>query len=266
MNRPGLSKPALGLLVLWVLAMVVQPVVLWAWGDGVLRLGLSVTVVVQAAAVLAILAGTWGARRTLGALALVTLVSFLAEWAGSQTGFPFGRYHYTDALQPQLAGVPLLIPLAWMMMLPPAWAVSNRISGGSGRGLPFVLLSALAITAWDLFLDPQMVAWGFWVWEVPGAYFGIPLVNFLGWILVSGVITWLAGPRALPSVPLLLVYTITWLLQTVGQGLFWSQPGPATCGFLAMGALVVLAWRPFPALGRQLNRSRRGAKAGERHA
>jgi putative membrane protein len=244
MIRTRISRPVLMMLVLWALIMIIQPIVLWTWGQTALQRGLSLAVLVQAATVLLILGQAWGLKRTTAALVLVAITSFFVEWAGSQTGFPFGKYHYTDVLQPQLQGVPLLIPLAWMMMLPPAWAIAHQISRKSGRSISFVLLAALAFTVWDLFLDPQMVGWNFWVWEIPGRYFGIPLVNFLGWFLVSAFITWIANPVDLPDVPLIAVYVITWLLQTIGQAAFWGQPGPALFGFLAMGALVFLARKP----------------------
>ena len=73
----------------------------------------------------------------------IPAMGWAIEYLGSTTGFPFGRYHYTDRLQPQLGHVPLLIPLAWLMMLPPAWAVAGSIAGNSG--LSFVLASALAL-------------------------------------------------------------------------------------------------------------------------
>ena len=88
-----------------------------------------------------------------------------------------------------------------------------------------------------------MVGWGFWVWEQPGQYFGIPLSNYLGWILVSTLITLAARPKDLPVGPLALVYVVTWILQTIGQGIFWSQPGPAIVGFFGSGLFVFLAWR-----------------------
>jgi putative membrane protein len=138
--------------------------------------------------------------------------------------------------------VPLLIPLAWLMMLPPAWAVGSWLSG-TDRGLRFVLVSAGAFTAWDLFLDPQMVAWGYWQWATPGGYFGIPWLNFGGWFLSSALITLVARPSALPIKPLLLIYIITWLLQSIGQALFWAMPGPALVGFLVMGSFVLLTIR-----------------------
>ena len=101
------------------------------------------------------------------------------------------------------------------------------------------------MTAWDLLMDPMMVAWGMWVWDHPGAYFGIPWGNFLGWLLVAGLITVVIRPRDLPIAPLLLVYTITWLLMTGGLAIFWGMPGPALVGGLVMGVLTVLGWRAF---------------------
>ena len=230
-------------LVLWVLTMITLPILGWILGEGYLIRGMAFGVIMQAAAVLAILFYAWGWARTLKTFAIVVVLSYLAEFLGSSTGIPFGKYHYTGLLQPQLAGVPLLIPLAWMMMLPPAWAIAKTILSESRPRWAFVLLSALAFTAWDLFLDPQMVGWGFWVWESPGAYFGIPLSNYLGWIVVSAIITLAANPKNLPVGPLSLVYVLTWLLQTIGQGIFWSQPGPAVVGFIGSGIFVWLAWK-----------------------
>ena len=230
-------------LVLWVLTMITLPILGWILGEGYLIRGMAFGVIMQAAAVLAVLFYAWGWARTLKTFAIVVVLSYLAEFVGSSTGIPFGKYHYTGLLQPQLAGVPLLIPLAWMMMLPPAWAIAKTILGESRPRWAFVLLSALAFTAWDLFLDPQMVGWGFWVWETPGAYFGIPLSNYLGWIVVSALISLTANPKDLPVGPLSLIYVLTWLLQTIGQGIFWSQPGPAMVGFIGSGIFVWLAWK-----------------------
>ena len=218
------------------------PVLGWIMGEGYLQRGMSVGILVQAAAVLVILYNAWGFRRTSATFFIVAGLTYFTELLGVTTGIPFGKYHYSAVLQPQLAGVPVLIPLAWMMMLPPAWAVGRLITRKSGRSPAFVLVSALAFTAWDLFLDPQMVAWGFWQWEIPGQYFGIPLSNYLGWIIVSIVLSLIVQPNDLPAGPLSLVYVLTWLLQTTGQGIFWEQPGPALFGFLGAGIFVILAF------------------------
>jgi putative membrane protein len=142
-------------------------------------------------------------------------------------------------LQPQLGSVPLLIPLAWLMMLPPAWAVAQGIAGA--RVLPFAALSGMAMAAWDLFLDPQMVSWRLWVWDQHGGYFGIPWTNYLGWIGAVALMTAIVRPAGLPP-GLLLVYILTLLLETVGLGLLWRQPRPALCGFIGMGALLSWMW------------------------
>lgn len=229
-------------LAVWVFTMISLPILGWTLGEDALVRGMSVGVLVQAAAVAFILYEAWGIQKLVVVLIPLTVLSFFAEFAGTRTGFPFGQYRYTLLLQPQVGGVPLLIPLAWMMMLPPAWAMGQIITAKAGRAFSFVVVSALAFTAWDLFLDPQMVAWDFWRWQTTGAYFGIPLVNYAGWLGVSAVLTFVLAPQKLPLVPLSMVYGLTWILQTIGQGIFWHQPGPALCGFLGCGLFVLLAF------------------------
>jgi putative membrane protein len=236
-------------LALWVALLIATPVSLWLAGDDLFPLIATLGVLAQAAATLIALAGGWRVGRVLVALALVSGGAWTFEALGSATGFPFGAYDYTGALQPQLAGVPLVIPLAWFMMLVPAWAVAEAILAGHREKLGnwcaplHALLAGAAFTAWDLYLDPQMVAHGLWAWENPGGYFGIPWINFLGWWLVATALTLLIRPTNLPRGRLMLIYTLTWVFQAVGLGLFWSQPGPALVGFLSMGIFVTWAWR-----------------------
>lgn len=234
------------LMAAWVLVMVSIPIVRWVVGDGVLHWSVIAGVALQAAAVLAVLHGAWGGKETLRVAAIVIPLAWLVERIGSTTGVPFGAYHYTATLAPLLGGVPLVIPPAWLMMLPAAWAVAAVITGRS-CGWQFVVVAALAFTAWDLFLDPQMVAWGYWVWAEPGGYFGIPWVNYLGWFAAAALITLAVRPRRLEPGqalrPLVGVYAITWFLQSVGLALFWGMPGPGLAGCLGMGIFVVISLR-----------------------
>jgi lycopene beta-cyclase len=235
-----------GLIAAWVLTMIMLPIVRWTLGTDNLPHAVTFALLVQFAAVFTICHSALGRERTLAAFGIVAAATWAVEAVGSATGFPFGSYDYTDVLQPQLAHVPLLIPLAWFMMLPSAWAVAEVLAGRHRWPL-YVAVSALALTAWDLFLDPQMVAWGFWVWENPSGYFGIPWTNYAGWLLTGALITLLVRPYRfrLPVVPLLVVYGVVLCLQTIGQAVFWNQPGPALVGALAMGSLLLLAVRSY---------------------
>lgn len=232
--------PAQILIVLWALGMIAIPIGLWTMGDAILPWAITLNVLVLAAGGIASLLAThpWAALR---AVVVVLTGGWFVEYLGSTIGIPFGHYDYTPVLQPQLGGVPVLIPIAWLMMLPSTWVVAQIIAPRSR--LWQILISGLAMTAWDLYLDPQMVAWNFWQWDHPHGYFGIPWINFVGWFVSAAALTWLANPPRLPVMPLLWVYTLTWALQCIGLAFFWGMPGPALGGFLGMGIFVFLAWR-----------------------
>ena len=209
---------------------------------------ITVGVSVSAGLVVALLWGEWGVARTLLVGVFILVFSWVFEIIGSCTDIPFGAYSYTGLLKPQILEVPLQVPLGWLMMLPPSWAVAGTISEGiknRWKFPAFVGLSALAMTVWDLFLDPMMVTWGMWVWQNPGSYFGIPWGNYLGWLLVSALITLIIRPAKLPVTPLLIIYTAMWLLESVGLGIFWGIPGPAIVGTFFMGWITITAWRAF---------------------
>lgn len=225
---------------LWLASLVGLPIANYLWGDPALSMAVICSVIIQVGLVYTLLRQSWGLRQSLLTTFSVMLTALAIEALGTATGFPFGSYYYTDKLQPQIAHVPLLIPLAWVMMIPSAWTAAYCITH-RWTGLRFVVVSGLAMTAWDLFLDPQMVAWGFWVWTEPGGYFGIPWQNFLGWFLTTALITIIVRPSNLPVAPLLALYIITWLLETLGLLFFWNLPGPAIIGFVAMGSLIWLA-------------------------
>jgi len=237
------------LIALWAVSMICLPIAFWVFGEGILPLGVTLAAVLQASTVFYIVAQQWGIIRTLQTLLIVGFIAWLAEFIGHTTGLPFGNYQYTRVLQPQINGVPLLIPLAWFMLLPSAWAIAEVITGNrkntKKQKLAYIAVSAAALTAWDFFLDPQMVQWNFWQWQQPGAYFGIPLVNYMGWFLVAALITLVIRPAPLPKRPLMLIYAIVWFLQSIGQAAFWGQPGPAVVGFLTMGSMMLLAFLSF---------------------
>jgi len=236
-----------GLVLVWLLVMIAFPIAYWIQGPGIIPSAITLAAVFQALAAFVALAFSWSMSRALRAFLIVAAATWLAEFIGSKTGFPFGVYSYTEVLQPQLFGVPLLIPVAWFMMLPSAWAMTHLILGRPSHPqhrLRFAILSALVFTAWDLFLDPQMVAWNFWQWADPVGYFGIPWVNYLGWLLVSSLVTWIINPPHIGTLgPLVAIYASVWFLQSVGLAWFWDQPGPAFFGSVAMGSIMLIAYK-----------------------
>lgn len=211
----------------------------------------TVVVVLFAAASVSHAAVTRGARWAAGYTAIALGVGLGVEVLGVSTGFPFSAYEYTDALQPQLFGVPVLIPAAWTMMAYPAWLVGRRLAGP--RLISAVVIGAFALAAWDVFLDPQMVGENYWVWlsdarGLPGIP-EIPLANYAGWLLVSlvliGAVSLLPTDRAArpwsvasEGVPTLL-YGWTWLGGIIANAVFLGRPLVALWGGLVMGVVAV---------------------------
>ncbi|QXD15519.1 carotenoid biosynthesis protein [Rhodocaloribacter litoris] len=129
--------------------------------------------------------GRMAGVRWLGVFAAVYAVSFLSEFIGTGYGVPFGPYGYTDLLGPKWFGrVPWLIPLSWFTMALPAYVLARAAYPGRLAGR--LLLGAFLLTAWDLALDPAMsYLTTYWVWGEAGPYYGMPLVNLLGWFVTG---------------------------------------------------------------------------------
>lgn len=128
-----------------------------------------------------------GARNSLLMLAWGCAVGAGAELAGTNSGFPFGSYTYTSFLEPKILGdVPYLIPPSWYAMGMISWEFARRLTD---RLASRVVVGSLCMVLWDLALDPAM-SYGFpvWEWGVDGIFYGMPLVNLVGWFVTSLVI------------------------------------------------------------------------------
>ena len=107
------------------------------------------------------------------------------------TGFPFGHYHYTEALGPKLFLVPLLIAPAYFGCgYLVAWSLAHVFVGVFGNKLRaeqiwrVPLVAAFVMVMWDLTMDPiAATVQKQWIWHDGGSYFGVPFVNYLGWLL-----------------------------------------------------------------------------------
>ena len=140
----------------------------------------------------AIVHGTcrYGWRHFLVFFMLTFVISWSYETSSILTGFPFGHYVYTDKLGPKLWLVPLLIMPAYFSMGYIAWTLGHtlldrfddRLAGAEVVLVP--VLASFVMVMWDLVIDPaSSTITGAWIWRDGGGYFGVPLVNFLGWYL-----------------------------------------------------------------------------------
>jgi uncharacterized membrane protein len=124
------------------------------------------------------------------------LITCSFEQAGVATGVIYGAYHYSGMLGAKLGAVPVLIPLAWFMMMYPSYLVATLIVDGRilpqrtdlARLLTRALVAAMVMTAWDAVIDPGMSKAGYWTWEHGGSYFGVPRQNFVGWVATTFVV------------------------------------------------------------------------------
>lgn len=200
----------------------------------------------------------WNWRAALTLFLISFVVSLAFESVGVATGLVYGPYHYTEKLGPKFLGlVPYLIPAAWFTMMYPSLVIAERVAprtDGWARGLTVAALGGLAMTAWDVVMDPMMAFGGHWVWEVDGPYFGVPLQNYLGWWLTAFcvfLVHWLVAPRNSDAAQrrddriAVAAYAVTGLgsiLNCLDPDRILNLGGAALAGIFAMAPWVILGW------------------------
>jgi len=142
-----------------------------------------------------------GGKRSLFFLGLSFLTGLLFEVIGVNFGTALGQAYSYAMPGPSLAGVPLVVPLFWFVFIYTVYGSTNAAVRIKGAKLPtapatqikflvfLILLDAVLLTMIDLIMDPVMVGWGRWSWPGGGSYFNIPVENFLGWFLISLLVT-----------------------------------------------------------------------------
>jgi len=171
--------------------------------------------------------------------------ALIIEQIGSRTGWPFGDYQYSGSLGYQIYGVPLVVPFAWIMIAHPILIAARKVT----KNWVF-LYGGFGMMAWDLFLDPQMVAAGRWSWTFSGAHIPfqpeIPLSNAFGW-LFAGMGLMAILHQVLPRerrkisagfgvVDFYLGWS--WFSGVVANLFFFDRPGVAFIGGLIYGAVL----------------------------
>lgn len=240
----------------------------WSW-----KLSGPLVVLLGAAATWVHANARFGIRTSTLMFLAASAVALSAETLGTTTGYPFGAYEYTTLLGFRLFGrVPYPIPISWYFMLYASLAITGRLlkaddsNGGRWR---WAALAGVVLTLWDVSMDPAMVATAHWVWHVPGFFYGMPLSNWIGWLLTGTVVArvmlafvpptaW--RDRVSPSRFPLVLYAINGVMPIVicfSRGL----TGAAVLGTLAMvvplAAGVLLNRNSDSAIGSRVRDSRR---------
>jgi uncharacterized membrane protein len=137
-----------------------------------------------------------GWRRTLCFGAWVWLVAWASEFSSTRTGIPFGFYTYTHATRGQelfIADVPFMDAVSFTFLAYAAFCLARGALGRAASPPAVTVLGGAFMMLLDVVIDPVAVRGDRWflgqIFYYPngGVYFGVPLSNFAGWMLVGMV-------------------------------------------------------------------------------
>jgi uncharacterized membrane protein len=201
-----------------------------------------------------------GWARTLTFMASVWPVAWVAEWSSTRVGVPFGLYHYTENTRGQelyIANVPFFDSLSFVFLAYAAFCLVRLARGRAGVNRARLALGAgLLMMLLDVVIDPLAARGERWflgrVFFYPegGVYFGVPLSNFAGWVVVGavgvGVYLFLTGPpregRPWPGLALYYAVLAFNLIMTLWIG-EWVLAAAGLALHTAVGAVVVASGR-----------------------
>ena len=151
-----------------------------------------------------------GWRKTLAFTATGYLIAFASEWSSINTGFPYGWYYYLDATRCRelwVGGVPFFDSLSYVFLCYCSYATAILVvspikawrwdlvaleTRTIRRSFSVLLLGSLFQTFLDIVIDPVALQGHRWFlgqiygYRQAGCHYGVPLSNYLGWLLVSG--------------------------------------------------------------------------------
>ncbi|MWG33666.1 bisanhydrobacterioruberin hydratase [Halomarina oriensis] len=128
-------------------------------------------------------------RKAATALLALAGYAYGIEYLGVTTGEPYGAFEYTVELGPMLFDtIPVALPVFFFPLVLNSYLLC-LLSLGDRADRWFVRLpvAVAAVVAMDLVLDPAAVAVQFWAYDAGGVYYGVPVSNYLGWVLSATV-------------------------------------------------------------------------------
>lgn len=153
-----------------------------------------------------------GVKRTLLFAVFGYMATWLSEYSSIHIGLPYGTYYYTGHtrdLELWVLGVPFMDSLSYVFLAYASYSVALhlvsplRLSGRTVylletkaiRKSPFTrVLGMMFFVYLDIIIDPVALKGDKWflgqIYGYPeeGAYFGVPISNFVGWLIVGFVL------------------------------------------------------------------------------
>ncbi|WP_373188975.1 bisanhydrobacterioruberin hydratase [Halolamina sp.] len=206
-------------------------------------------------------------RKAFAGVAGLAAYAYGIEYVGIETGFPYGEFFYGVDLGPMVGGVPLALPVFFLPLVFNAYLLCLLLLGSTAERTAVRLLTVIALVlTMDVVLDPGAVALGFWRYPGGGAFYGVPLSNYAGWVLSAtvavGVVDLTFDRTALrarlESCEFALDDMVSFVLLWGGINLFYGNVVPAVVAAgIGMGLLrtdrfdaSMLPWRGEQSAGR----------------
>ncbi len=150
-----------------------------------------------------------GLRRALLFCIAGYLIAWLSEYSSIHNGIPYGYYYYIDHTKGKelwVMGVPFMDSLSYVFLAYASYSVALMVASPVliSKGQFYVLetrkirrsfstriLGAILFVYLDIIIDPVALLGDKWflgqIYGYPeqGAYFGIPISNFIGWLIVG---------------------------------------------------------------------------------
>ena len=124
-----------------------------------------------------------GFKKSISLIVILSIYALLIETIAIITGFPYSNFSYTNLIGFKILGyTPYTLPFAYVPLFIGCFYMASIIKMNKWK---IIILSTLMVLVADMVLDPAAVALKFWVYESQGFFYGVPLMNFLGWILTG---------------------------------------------------------------------------------
>jgi putative membrane protein len=159
-----------------------------------------------------------GAKKGLVSILILSIYALTIETLAIITGFPYSPFHYTNLIGAKILGyTPFTVPFAYVPIFIGCIYLATIHSRNKWS---LILKSALLVLIADLVLDPAAVSLKFWAYNYSSIFYGVPLQNFIGWIItgiLAGIVCLLVfGSESLKKMPRAIVSSFFLIIS------FWT--------------------------------------------